>query len=76
MTVGHNKSLFLNRQNKRVIKLVDDVPELVPSIKRLLLNGQYNRAQVLIVCEVVPVFCSVEVLLVSLLFHGGEFEAT
>lgn len=52
-----------------------NVPELIPSIKCLLLNGQYNWAQVLIVREVVPVFCSVEVLLICLLFHGGELEA-
>jgi len=48
--------------------------ELIPSVERLLLDGQDHRTQVLVAGEVVPVLGAVEVLLVSLLLHGDQLE--
>lgn len=43
-------------------------PELVPSVERFLLDGEYDWTQVFVVSKVVPMFCPVKILFVGLLF--------
>jgi len=52
----------------------DQNPELITVVKRLLLDAEYHRPQILIVCKVVPMLRAVEIFLVGLLFDGGELE--
>jgi len=58
----------------RVTDGSDQNPELITVIKRLLLDAEYHRPQILIVCKVVPMLRAIEIFLVGLLFDGGELE--
>ena len=49
-------------------------PELVPAVNGLLFEAEDDRAQVLVLREVVPVLRAVEVLLIRLLLDGGQLE--
>lgn len=50
-------------------------PELIPAVNDLLLETEDDGAEVFVVGEVVPVFGSVEVAFVRLLFDGRQFES-
>lgn len=47
---------------------------MIAPVDRLLLDRQDDRAEVLVVGEVVPVLGPVKVLLVRFLLDGGKFE--
>ena len=49
-------------------------PELVAAVDGLLFEAEDDRAQILVLGEVVPVLRAVEVLLERLLLDGGELE--
>lgn len=59
----------------RVTDGSDQNPELVAIVERLLLDAEYHRSQILIVCKVIPMLRAVEIFLVGLLLDGGEFKA-
>lgn len=52
------------------MRLTDALPELVSGVECLLFNGENDRAQILVIGEIVPMLCSVEVFLVRFLFHA------
>lgn len=49
--------------------------ELIAPVDRFLLDRQDDRAEILVVGEVVPVLGTVEVLLVRFLLDRGQLEA-
>ena len=51
-------------------------PKLISSVNVLLLEAENDWAEVLIVCEIVPVLCAVEILLVGFLLHRCEPKGT
>lgn len=59
----------------RVTDGSDQDPELIPAIEQFLLDTEYHRSQILVVCEIVPMFRAVEVFLVCLLLDRGKLEA-
>lgn len=59
----------------RVTDSSDQDSELIPVVERFLLDTEYHRSQILIICEIIPMFRAIEVFLVGLLFDRGKFEA-
>ena len=49
-------------------------PELITSVDNLLFEAEDDGTEILIVGKVVPMFCSVKITLVRLLFHRSQFK--
>lgn len=47
---------------------------MITSVDNLLFEAEHDRAEILVVGEVVPVLGPVKVALVRLLFHRSQFE--